>query len=125
VGGLLGGIGPRFPFWGAAALSIASAAYGLVVLPESLPIAHRSPLSVRKANPVGSIGMIRAKKGLSGFVVVNFLNFLAFQVLPSVFVLYAAYWYGWGSVLVGAALASVGACNLFDQGHIVIHIVRP
>ncbi len=119
VGGLLGGIGPRFPFWGAAALSIASAAYGLVVLPESLPIAHRSPLSVRKANPVGSIGMIRAKKGLSGFVVVNFLNFLAFQVLPSVYVLYTAYRYGWGYVLVGSALALVGFCNIIVQGLLV------
>ena len=68
VGGLLAGIGPRFPFWGAAALSLASAAYGLVVLPESLPIEHRSPVSLRKANPIGSLSMIRAKKGLAGFV---------------------------------------------------------
>src|SRR2546422_8616560 len=123
VGGVLGGIGPRFPFWGAAALSIASAAYGLVVLPESLPIAHRSPLSLRKANPVGSIGMIRAKKGLSGFVTVNFLNFLAFQVLPSVYVLYAAYRYGWGYATVGTALALVGACNIIVQGLLVRRFV--
>src|SRR5438876_8704798 len=123
VGGLLGGIGPRFPFWGAAALSLASAAYGLVVLPESLPMEHRSPISLRRANPVGSIGMIRAKQGLSGFVVVNFLNFLAFQVLPSVYVLYAAYRYGWGYALVGAALALVGACNIIVQGLLVRRVV--
>ncbi len=123
VGGLLAGIGPRFPFWGAAAFSIASAAYGLVVLPESLPIEHRSPLSLRKANPVGSIGMIRAKKGLSGFVIVNFLNFLAFQVLPSVYVLYAAYRYNWGYALVGAALALVGACSIIVQGLLVRRFV--
>src|SRR5438552_14845267 len=88
VGGLLAGIGPRFPFWGAAALSLASAAYGLVVLPESLPLEHRSPVSLRRANPIGSLSMIRARKGLAGYVTVNFLNFLAFQVLPSVYVLY-------------------------------------
>src|SRR6266705_3542613 len=123
VGGLLAGIGPRFPFWGAAAFSIASAAYGLVVLPESLPIEHRNPLSLRKANPIGSIGMIRAKKGLSGFVIVNFLNFLAFQVLPSVYVLYAAYRYNWGYALVGAALALVGACNIIVQGLLVRRFV--
>src|SRR5438093_291999 len=62
VGGLLAGIGPRFPFWGAAALSLASAAYGLIVLPESLPLAHRSPVSFRKANPIGSLSMIRAHR---------------------------------------------------------------
>src|SRR5437867_12783536 len=90
VGGLLAGIGPRFPFWGAGALSLASAAYGLVVLPESLPVEHRRPVSLRRGNPIGSLLMIRGK-GLAGYVAVNFLNFLAFQVLPSVYVLYAGY----------------------------------
>src|SRR5256885_1267999 len=123
VGGLLAGIGPRFPFWGAAALSLASAAYGLIVLPESLPLAHRSPVSLRKANPIGSLSMIRARRGLAGFVTVNFLNFLAFQVLPSVYVLYAAYRYGWGYALVGTALAIVGACNIIVQGLLVRRVV--
>jgi len=123
VGGLLAGIGPRFPFWGAAALSLASAGYGLVVLPESLPIEHRSPVSLRKANPIGSLSMIRARRGLAGFVTVNFLNFLAFQVLPSVYVLYAAYRYGWGYAAVGTALAIVGACNIVVQGLLVRRVV--
>src|SRR5712692_107039 len=123
VGGLLAGIGPRYPFWGAAALSLASAAYGLIVLPESLPLAHRSPVSLRKANPIGSLSMIRARRGLAGFVTVNFLNFLAFQVLPSVYVLYAAYRYGWGYALVGTALAIVGASNIIVQGLLVRRVV--
>ena len=123
VGGLLAGIGPRFPFWGAATLSLASAAYGVVVLPESLPLNHRSAVSLRRANPIGSLSMIRARKGLAGFVTVNFLNFLAFQVLPSVYVLYAAYRYGWGYALVGGALALVGACNIIVQGLLVRRVV--
>ena len=123
VGGILAGIGPRFPFWGAAALSLASAAYGLSVLPESLTMEHRSPVSLRKANPIGGLLMISTKKGLAGFVTVNFLNFLAFQVLPSVYVLYAAYRYGWGYVLVGSALALVGACNIIVQGLLVRRVV--
>jgi len=122
VGGLLAGIGPRFPFWGAAALSLASAAYGLVVLPESLPVAHRRPVSLRRGNPIGSLLMIRGK-GLAGYVAVNFLNFLAFQVLPSVYVLYAGYRYGWGYATVGAALALVGACNIIVQGLLVRRVV--
>ncbi len=123
VGGLLGGIGPRFPFWGAAGFSLASAAYGLVVLPESLPLEDRSALSLRRTNPIGSLSMIRARRGLAGFVTVNFLNFLAFQVLPSVYVLYAAYRYGWGYATVGAALALVGACNIIVQGLLVRRVV--
>ena len=123
VGGLLAGIGPRYPFWGAAALSVASATYGLVVLPESLSLEHRSPISLRKANPIGSLSMIRARKGLAGFVSVNFLNFLAFQVLPNIYVLYAAYRYGWGYATVGTALALVGASNIVVQGLLVRRVV--
>lgn len=123
VGGLLAGLGPRFPFWGAASLSLASAVYGLVVLPESLPRSLRHPLSLRRANPIGALSMIRGQKQLSGFLSVNFLNFLAFQVLPSVYVLYAEYRYNWGYALVGSALALVGACNIIVQGLLVRRFV--
>jgi DHA1 family tetracycline resistance protein-like MFS transporter len=67
--------------------------------------------------------MIRARPGLAGFVTVNFLNFLAFQVLPSIYVLYAAYRYGWGYALVGTALAIVGASNIIVQGLLVRRVV--
>src|SRR5438477_8852617 len=94
VGGLLAGIGPRFPFWGAATLSLASAAYGLIVLPESLPLARRSRVSLRKANPIGCLSMIRAGRGLAGLVTVNFPNFLPFEVPHRHYVLHAASEYG-------------------------------
>ena len=54
LGGLLGGIEPRLPFWVAAALSFANALYGLLILPESLPRDRRSPLRWSSANPVGA-----------------------------------------------------------------------
>ena len=124
VGGILGAIGPRYPFWGAAVLSIASAFYGLAVLPESLSLANRRPVSLRTANPVGGLLLIiRGRRGLGGFLTVNFLNFLAFQVLPTVYVLYAGYRYGWGTTLVGLALALVGACNIIVQGLLVRRVV--
>src|SRR3984893_14496118 len=37
VGGVLGNIDPRLPFWVASGLSLLNAMYGLFVLPESLP----------------------------------------------------------------------------------------
>ena len=43
VGGWLGDISLRLPFWVAAGLSLVNAAYGYFVLPESLPQERRSP----------------------------------------------------------------------------------
>src|SRR5436190_1287665 len=55
IGGLIGGLGVRLPFWFAAAFSLTSAAYGLFVLPESLPKENRQPFAWRRANPAGSL----------------------------------------------------------------------
>ena len=43
LGGLLGGIDPRLPFWIAAGLSFANTLYGWLILPESLPPERRAP----------------------------------------------------------------------------------
>ena len=69
VGGLLGSIDPRLPFWAAAAFSLANAAYGFFVLPESLPPARRRPFAWRRANPVGSLRFLRAHPEVSGLAV--------------------------------------------------------
>jgi len=41
----------RLPFWVAGALSLANFAYGLFILPESLPKENRSRFEWKKANP--------------------------------------------------------------------------
>lgn len=123
IGGVTGSFGPRVPFWAAAAMSLTSAVYGLLVLPESLPGQNRRPFSWRRANPIGSLKLLTSRTGLAGLAVVNFLNFLAFQVLPSVFVLYAGYRYGWGTAAVGLALALVGGLNILVQGVLLRPII--
>src|SRR5260370_32031644 len=65
VGGLLAGISPRFPFWGAAAPSRASAAYAVIVLPGALPPEHQRPVSLRRANPIRALYLIPGRKGLA------------------------------------------------------------
>src|SRR2546428_14103268 len=92
-------------------MSFGSAAYGLLVLPESLPKATRKPFSVRSANPLGSLSLLRSHPGLLGLAGVTTLNFLAFQVLPSVTVLYVGYRYGWGALYVRLPPPLVGVCN--------------
>ena len=123
IGGLMGTLGRRMPFWAAAIMSLISAGYGLLVLPESLRKENRNTFSWRRANPIGSLSLLRSRAGLTGLAFVNFLNFLAFQVLPSVFVLYAGYRYGWTYAAVGLALALVGALNIIVQGVLVRPII--
>jgi MFS transporter, DHA1 family, tetracycline resistance protein len=124
LGGLLGDIDPRLPFWASAALSFANALYGLFVLPESLAPDKRAPFRWRSANPLGALRLLRSNAVLAALSVVNFIAQVAHVVLPSTFVLYATYRYGWDSKTVGLTLAMVGICAMVVQGLAIGPIVR-
>ena len=119
LGGILGDINPRLPFWAAGALSLANTLYGFFVLPESLARENRSSFSWAKANPVGSLTLLKSHTRLLSLSVVNFLQTLAHVVLPSIFVLYASYRYGWSAKTVGLWLALVGVTNGLVQGALI------
>jgi len=124
LGGLLGSVDPHLPFWTAAGLSLANALYGFFVLPESLPPDRRMAFSWKRANPVGSLVLLRSQRELLGLAAVNFLGSLAHAVLPSMFVLYVGYRYGWGERAVGLTLAVIGVCSVIVQGGLVRPVVR-
>ena len=119
LGGLLGGIDPRLPFWAAAGLSLLNGLYGLFVLPESLPPDRRRAFEWRRANPVGSLRLLRSRPGLMRLATIAFLSNLAHAVLPSVFVLYAGFRYGWQERTVGLSLALIGISSAIVQGALV------
>src|SRR5579872_7218992 len=124
IGGLLGDADPRLPFWVAAGLSFANTMYGLLILPESLPRDRRAPFRWKSANPIGALGLLRSDRILTGLSVSNFFAQLAHAVLPSTFVLYATYRYGWDSKTVGVTLAMVGICAMLVQGAGIGPIIR-
>ncbi len=124
LGGLLGSVDPRLPFWAAAAFSFANALYGLLILPESLPPEKRRSFEWRRANPLGSLRLLRSHRELSGLAGVVFLSNLAHAALPATFVLYAAYRYGWDARDVGFVLAGIGICSAIVQGALVGPAVR-
>jgi len=123
LGGLLGAVDIRLPFWIAAALTLANAAYGWFVVPESLPPERRSPVRWRRANPFGALALLRGHAGLVRLVVVQVLYTLAHFSLPSVFVLYTGYRYHWDTRQVGLTLALVGVCTAVVQA-LIGHAVR-
>ncbi|MFE0755742.1 TCR/Tet family MFS transporter [Inquilinus sp. NPDC058860] len=112
LGGLLAGIDPRLPFWAAAALSLANAAYGLLILPESLPPERRARFTWTGASPFGAMTLLRASPALLGLAVVASLMFLSQESIPSLYVLYAIQRYGWDEATIGLSLAAAGAGSM-------------
>ena len=124
LGGLLGSVDPRLPFWVAAGLSLANAAYGVFVLPESLPAERRRLFEWRRANPLGSLALLRTRRELAGLAGVMFLSNLAHAALPATFVLYAGLRYDWDARDVGLVFAAVGVSSAVVQGLVVGPLVR-
>ena len=123
LGGVLGDISPRLPFWAASVLALLSAGYGLFVLPESLPPGKRDGFRWNKANPIGSLDLLRSHRELAGLAWIYFLYQLAHCVLPSMYVLYTSYRYGWSAKTVGLTLMASGMLSIIVQGGLVRPVV--
>jgi DHA1 family tetracycline resistance protein-like MFS transporter len=123
IGGLLGQIDLRLPFYAGAALGFANFCYGFFVLPESLPAARRRKFELRRANPLGALRFLRADKALFGLAGVFFLMQLAHNLYPSIWVLYTAERYDWTPLFVGLTLAASGGLSMAVSGLMVGPIV--
>lgn len=124
LGGILGSVNPRLPFLVAGCLSLLNGLYGIFVLPESLSHQHRSPFSWKRANPVGSLRMLKNNKVLFGLSAVLVLGYLAQQSLQNVYVLMADYRYGWSDRTVGWSLALVAVFAGFYGAGLVKPLVK-
>src|SRR5271168_5359858 len=124
LGGVLGAISPRLPFWAAAVMALTNVCWGLFVLPESLPKEKRVPFSWKTAHPLGALKLLRSHPMLAGLALSYFLINLAHVVLPSVTVLYMHFRYRWDTRAVGILLAGVGVSSLLVQGFLVKPMVR-
>ena len=125
IGGWLGDIDLRLPFWGAAGFSLLNAAYGYFVLPESLAPENRAKKFVWKtAHVVGSIKFLARDKALGLTALAIFLSYLAHESLPSLFVLYTDYRYHWSPRDTGLALAAVGVAQTLVAAGLVRQMVK-
>ena len=125
IGGLLGEHNLRVPFYAAAALTLVNWLYGLLILPESLPPERRTTtFDWKRANPIGALTLLRSKPGLLGLAGVGFLFQFAHTVLPSIFVLYAGYRYGWTPAIMGYTFLVTGIAGVIVQTLLVGPIVK-
>lgn len=116
IGGLVGGVGVRLPFFVAAGLAFLNFAYGLFVLPESLPLERRRPIDLRKANPFAALLGLTRLKGVGMLVTVIALVNLGQFVIHGIWVLFNTFRFGWGPPQNGASFFAVGVMSAVVQG---------
>ncbi len=124
LGGVLGEINLRLPFFVAAGLVLLNWLYGFFVLPESLPQSQRSAFSWRKGNPVGSIGGLGAYPLVAGLALAFIFISLAQRGLETTWVLYTSYRFGWGEQANGLTLGLVGVMAVIVQGFLIRPTIR-
>lgn len=124
IGGLLGTLGPRAPFFAAAALSLINFCYGFFVLPESLPPERRRAFEWRRANPLGTLTQMKKHPVVLGLLGALFLWGLGNQVMPSTWAFYTKFRFGWSEAMIGASFALVGVVMASSQ-LIVMRLLVP
>ena len=125
IGGVLGDIDHRLPFWFSAGLALLNFCYGLFVLPESLPKEKRTPVfDWHHAKPMGGVKMLAQYPQIWGLVAVVFIANFAHYVYPSTFVLFADAAYGWKEKEAGYVLSAVGVLSVIVNVVLVGKVVK-
>ena len=124
MGGLLGGIDLRLPFFAAGTLALINLMYGYFVLPESLPLSQRRPVTWASANPIASLRQLSQLKGVGSLVAVIALSSLAQFTMYTVWVLYTTFKFGWGPTENGWSLFAVGIAAALVQGFLLSRLLK-
>lgn len=124
AGGLLGTIGPRAPFWAAAALAGGNALLGAFVLRETVTEAIRRPFAPGRANPFGAFRAVGRLPGMARFLWVYLLYMLALYSYPAVWAFYGTAQFGWDAWTVGLSFAVYGIGMALVQGVLVAPTIR-
>lgn len=116
VGGFLGQIDLRAPFFAAGLCTIFSGLAGLALLAESLPADRRRPATAREVNPLHSLRLLSGLRGFGVFVPAVALFALAQNIGIFAWVPYATARFGWDSAQNGIGLFVYGICVMVSQG---------
>jgi len=122
VGGLVGNTNPRLAFWVAAGFSLTNWIYGFFFVPESLPKGHRKEFTLRRANPVGSLVLLRSHPELWKLATIQFLAYLSHEIF-AIWALYAIYRFAWDPWSIAKSLFVVGICTAAISGGLTGRIV--
>ncbi|MCL1664952.1 TCR/Tet family MFS transporter [Elizabethkingia ursingii] len=124
LGGLLGQFGSRVPFYAAAVLCLINFIYGYFILPESLDKDHRREFEWKRANPIGSLFMLKKHPKMSGLILVLILIYIGAHAVQSNWSYFTMYMFGWKEKEVGLSLGLIGLLVGLVQG-LLIRWINP
>jgi len=119
IGGLLGEIGPRIPFYAAAAMALANFAYGWFALGESLDEGNRRRFDFKRANPVGALRQIAGYPVALGVAAAYFLYMLGHYSLPATWTYYTMEKFAWTESQIGLSLGFAGVFIILVQAFLI------
>jgi DHA1 family tetracycline resistance protein-like MFS transporter len=124
LGGLLGDVNLRLPFYLAGALSAANLVYGYFLVPESLAPGERPPFSIARINPFGALLRLVRRRDIRGLVIVYTLVTFAAVMLQSTWVLYTTFRFNWTPRDNGIAMFCVGLAAVVVQAGLLARLMR-
>jgi DHA1 family tetracycline resistance protein-like MFS transporter len=124
LGGLIGTLGPRAPFWLAAFLALANAVAMYFWLPETLAPGNRRPFALRDAHIIGAFKPLFAAGSATPLPIAWFLWQLGGIVYPTTWAFWAKLRFDWSVAEIGWSLAWVGFLQLLVQFFLTERIIR-
>ncbi|MFN4947960.1 MAG: TCR/Tet family MFS transporter [Chryseotalea sp.] len=119
IGGLLGDLGNRVPFFVAAGLTFCNWLYGYFILPESLKEENRRTFTWQRANPIGTIKSLFRFKVVAGLFGALALLYLASHAVQSNWSFYTIEKFKWTETQIGISLGVVGIVFGLVQGVLI------
>ncbi len=124
VGGSLGSLGPRWPFYAAAALAASALVLGFFVLPESLRKDRRRPFRLRRANPFGALWALSKNPVVLWLLGTLLLFTLASQAFPTAWPFFTIEVLSFSSLQIGIALGAFGVGFALSQAVLIGPIIK-
>jgi len=119
IGGLLGDLGSRVPFFVAAGLTFCNWLYGYFILPESLKEENKRAFAWQRANPIGTIKSLFRFKVVAGLFGALALLYLASHAVQSNWSFYTIEKFKWTETQIGISLGVVGIVFGLVQGVLI------
>lgn len=124
IGGELGEISSRAPFYAAAGLAFANLLFGYFILPESLGMRKRRRFDIKRANPLGAILAFKPYPAIIWLLGALFLFSLASQTYPSVWNFFTIERFDWSPSQIGRSLAVFGFLFALVQGILIGPVIK-